>query len=76
MNFLGFVLAISLVVNVQILQECIDALLAAGIFHFTASGARDTDSICNAQAMQCLTGYALKPSFHDPTYTVIMIIAY
>ena len=26
--------------------------------------------------MKCLSGYALKPSFHDPAYTVAMRIAY
>ena len=76
MNFLGFVLAIPPTTNVQISQERIDALLAAGIFHFNTSGARDTDSIYNAQTMQCLTGYALRPFFHDPAHTVAMRIAY
>ena len=26
--------------------------------------------------MKCLAGYALRPSFHDPTYIVAMRIAY
>ena len=61
-----FCLAISSAANVQIPQERIDTLLAAGVFHFNASEARDTDNIYNARPMQCLTGYALRPFFHDP----------
>ena len=75
-NFFDSILAISFAANVQISQECIDALLVAEVFHFNASDARDIDSICNAIAMHCLTMYALRPSFHDPAYTVAMKIAY
>ena len=75
-NSLDSVLAVSPTANVQIPEERIDALLAARVFHFNASGARDMDSICNAQAMKCLTGYALRPCFHDLAYTVAMRIAY
>ena len=46
------------------------------MLYFNACDARDTDSIYNACVMQCLTGYALSPSFHDPAYTVAMRIAY
>ena len=41
-----------------------------------ANNARDTDSICTPRAMQCLTGYALRPSFIDPAYSTAMNIAY
>ena len=74
--FSDSILAISSAANVQTSQERIDALLAARVFHFNASDAKDTDSICNARAMQCLTRYALRPSFNDLAYTVAMRIAY
>ena len=67
--------AISTAANIQIPQERIDAILVVGVFHFNANDPRDINSICNARAMQCFTGYALSPSFHDPAYTVAMRIA-
>ena len=75
-KFCYSVSAISTAANVQIPQERIDALLVVGVFHFNANDAKDTDSIYNAHAMQCLTWYALSHSFHDPVYTVAMRIAY
>ena len=57
-KFCDSILAISFAANVQISQERIDALLAVRVFHFNASDARNIDSICNARAMQCLTGYS------------------
>ena len=57
-------------------KNAIDALLTAGVFHCNASGARDIDNIYNPQAMKCLTGYALRPYFHDRAYTVAMRIVY
>ena len=68
--------AISTAANIQIPQELIDALLVASVFHFNVNEAREIDSICNAHAMQCLTGYAISPSFHDLAYTMAMRIAY
>ena len=41
-----------------------------------ANNARDVDCICNSLAMQCLSGYALKPSFVDPAYATTIRIAY
>ena len=60
----------------QLPQECIDALISAGVFHMNANNARDVDSICNSLAMRYLSGYALKPSFVDPTYATAIRIAY
>ena len=75
--FLDFLFHLSpSVANVQLSQEHIDALLAVGVFNFNTSSARDTDSICNSLTRQCLTGYALRPSFCDPAYTVTMRITY
>ena len=51
-----FTQTVSPAANVQISQERIYTLRADRVFHFSASRARDTDSICNAQAMKCLTG--------------------
>ena len=42
----------------------------------TANNARDLDSICNSLAIQCLIGYALRPSFIDPAYSTAISIAY
>ena len=75
-KFCYSVSAISTAANVKISQERIDALLAAGAFHFNANDAKDIDNICNAYDVQCLTGYALSPSFHDLAYTMAMSIAY
>ena len=60
----------------QLPQERIDALISTGIFHMNANNARDVDSICNSLAMQCLSGYALKPFFVDPAYATAIRIAY
>ena len=62
--------------NVQLPKERIAALISAKVFHMNANNARDTDSICTPRAMQCLTGYALRPSFIDPAYSTAMNIAY
>ena len=51
------------------LQEQIDAMISTGIFHMNANDARDVDCICTPLAMECLSGYALKPSFIDPAYS-------
>ena len=41
-----------------------------------ANNVRDVDSICTPLAMQCLSGYALRPSFVDPAYSTAMNMAY
>ena len=61
--------------NARLSDERIDALLNAGIYNFNPAKARDLDSICTAEAMQCLVGYALSPSFLDPAYAAVNRIA-
>ena len=56
--------------NVNLPKERIDTLLATGVYHHDPSNAQDLDSICIAKAMQCLVGYALRPSFSDPAFAV------
>ena len=51
-------------------------MISTGVFHMNANNARDVDSICNSLAMQCLSGYALKPTFVDPAYATAIRIAY
>ena len=60
----------------QLPQERVNSLISAGIFHMNANNARDVDSICNPLAMQCISGYTLKPFFVDPTYATAIRIAY
>ena len=62
-------------INIHLPQERIDALISAGVFHANVNDARDVDNICNPLAMQCLTGYALRPSFIDPAYSTAIVIA-
>ena len=61
--------------NARLSDERIDALLDAGIYNFDPAKARDLDSICTTEAMQCLVGYALSPSFLDPAYATTIRIA-
>ena len=41
-----------------------------------ANNARYVDSICTPYAIQCLMGYALRPSFIDPAYSTAVKMAY
>ena len=66
---------ISMAANANFPKECIDALIAAGIYHHDPSNARDLDSICTTEAMQCLVGYALCPSFLDPAFVATIKLA-
>ena len=59
---------IPLATNARLSNERIDALLDVGIYNFDPAKTRDLDSICTAEAMQCLVGYAFNPSFLDPAY--------
>ena len=68
-------LDIPMAANANIPKERIDALLAARVYHHDPSNARDLDSICTAEAMQCLVGYALHPSFSDPAFVVVIKLA-
>ena len=61
--------------NACLTDECIDALLDAGIYNFNPAKARDIDSIYTAEAMQCLVGYALSLSFLDPSYATAFRIS-
>ena len=62
--------------DIQLPKERIDALISAGVFHVNANNARDVDSICTPHTMQCLMGYALRPSFIDPAYSTAVKMAY
>ena len=53
--------------KIQLPQERINALISAKVLHTNANEARDVDCICTSSAMECLLGYALKPSF-DPAW--------
>ena len=79
MNYLTFKIflfsAIPLVANANLSQERIDALLATRVYHYDPSKARDLDSIYTAEAMQCLVGYALHPSFLDPVFVAAIRLA-
>ena len=66
---------IPIVANAHLLEERIDALLDAGVYNFDLAKTRDLDSICTAEAMQCLIGYALSPSFLDLAYAAAIRIA-
>ena len=66
---------IPMATNVNLPKEWIDALLAAYVYHLDPSNAWDLDSICTAKAMQCLVGYALRPSFLDSAFTVAIKLA-
>ena len=61
--------------NARFSDERIDALLDFGIYNFDPAKARDLDNICTAEAMQCLVGYALSPSFLDPAYAAAIRIS-
>ena len=61
--------------NAHLSKKLIDALLDVGLYNFDPAKARDLDNICTAEAMQCLVGYALNPSFLDPAYAVAFRIA-
>ena len=41
-----------------------------------ANETRDVDCICTSPTIECLTGYALKPTFNYPTYSIAIAIAY
>ena len=56
-------------------QERIEALISAEVFHVNANEARDVDCICTPLAMECLSGYALKPSFIDPIFSTAVKMA-
>ena len=75
-NIVTFISGASPNTNNQLPQESIDALISAGVFCMNANNARDVDSICTPIAMQCLSGYALSPSFIDPAYSTAMNMAY
>ena len=62
--------------NIQLPNERIDALISVGVFHVNANNARDVDSTCTPYAMQCLIGYALRPSFIDLAYSTVVKMAY
>ena len=64
-----------MIANVNLPKECIEALLAAGVYQHNPSNAQDLDIICTAEAMQCLVGYALHPSFSDPAFSVAINLA-
>ena len=61
--------------NANLPKERVDALLADGVYHHDHSNARDLDRIYTAEAMQCLVGYALCPSFSDPAFVVAIKLA-
>ena len=63
-------------IKIDLPRERIDALLSAKVFHMNANEARDMDCICTSPAMECLSGYALKPSFNDLAYSTAIAIAY
>ena len=63
-------------INVQNLKKRIATLISAKVFHMNANNAKDIDSNCTLRAMQCLMGYALRPSFIDLAYSTAMNIAY
>ena len=56
-------------------NECIDALLAARVYHHDPFNAQDLDNIYTIEAMQCLVGYALRPSFSNPAFAVAIKLA-
>ena len=63
--------------NTHLPQERIDALIFTGVFHMNANNAKDVDCICTSFAMQCLSGYTLRPpSFIDPAYSTTVKMAY
>ena len=62
--------------SIQLPQKRIDALISSEVFHVNANNTRDVDNICTPLAMQCLSGYALRPSFIDPAYSTAMNMAY
>ena len=62
--------------NTHFPWECIDALISTGVFHMNANNARDVDFIYTPLTMECLSGYALKPSFIDPPYSTTIKMAY
>ena len=66
---------IPLAANANFLRERIDALLAVGIYHHDPFKARDLDNIRTDEAMQCLIGYALRPSFSDPAFATAIKLA-
>ena len=61
--------------NADLPKNHIDALLAVGVYHYDPTNACDLDSICTAEAMQCLVGYAFRPSFSDPGFSVAIKLA-
>ena len=75
-NFKNLALSvIPMATNAHLWEERIDALLDAGVYNFDPAKARDLDSICTVEPMQCLVGYATSPSFLDPTYAATIKIA-
>ena len=74
-NLTFFLVGIPSVANVDLPQESINALLDAKVYHLNLVNARDLDSICIAEAMQCLTKYALHPTFLDPTFSMAIKLA-
>ena len=61
--------------NANLPKERIDALIAVGVYHHNHSNARDLDSIYTTEAMQCLVGYALCPSFSDLVFAIAIRLA-
>ena len=68
-------LVIPLAANANLCKERIDALLVAEVYHHDPSKARDLDSICTAEAMQCLVGYNLRLSFSNPNFIATIRLA-
>ena len=62
-KFYYSVLATSTAANIQISQEPIDALLAAGVLHFNANEARDIDGIAMLVLCSALQGMLLVLHF-------------
>ena len=64
-----------MVANANLPKKLIDALLAAEVYHHDLSNAGKLDSICIAEAMQCLVRYAFCSSFSYPSFTAAVKLA-
>lgn len=72
--FISFVLVVSM--NIHYLPPArINILLKSKVFHQEQATAWDLDNVCTINAMKCLIGYALHPSFFDPAYRIFIGLA-
>ena len=70
-----FLVGIPATANIDMPKERIEALLHNNVYHLNLSNARDLDSICTTEAMQCLIKYALHLTFLDPTFSLTIRLA-